>query len=339
MSDFTPFLRQAVSGSPLSDKEMRSAMDVMLTGGASDIEIAGFLTALRTRGETVEEIAAAASALRHKALRVEAPPNAIDTCGTGGDGAGTYNISTAAALVVAGCGVPVAKHGNKAATSKSGSSDVLEALGVRINVAPEQISRSIHEAKVGFMFAALHHKAVGHAAAARKALGVRTMFNVLGPLSNPANAKRQLMGVFARDLLRPVAEVMGRLGVEAAWVVHGSDGLDELTITGPTFVAELKDGNVREFEVNPEDAGIKRTTLAHLEGGEPKENAEALKRLLDGEKGAYRDITILNAAAALVVAEKAPDLMTAGLLAEAAIDRGAAKKALDKLVEITNAAP
>ncbi len=339
MSTFTPFLSQAISGAPLSAGDMASAMDVMLSGAASDMEIAGFLTALRTRGETVEEIAAAALALRAKALHVEAPADAIDTCGTGGDGAGTLNISTAAALIVAGCGVPVAKHGNKAATSKSGSSEVLAALGVKLDIPPAQITRCINDAKVGFMFAALHHKAVGHAAAARKALGVRTIFNVLGPLSNPAGAKRQLMGVFARDLLRPIAEVMPRLGIEAAWVVHGSDGLDELTITGPTFIAALKDGAVEEFEVVPEDAGLKRASLADLKGGNPEENAAALRRLLDGEQGAYRDIAVLNAAAALVVAEKAPDLMTAGLLAEAAIDNGAAKSALEKLVAISNSAP
>ena len=339
MSDFTPFLALAVSGDPLSGNDMACAMDAMLSGAASDIEIAGFLSALRTRGETVEEIAAAALALREKALHVEAPDDAIDTCGTGGDGAGTFNISTAAALILAGCGVPVAKHGNKAASSKSGSSEVLVALGVQLDIPPAQISRCINDAKIGFMFAALHHKAVGHAATARKALGVRTIFNVLGPLSNPAGARRQLMGVFARDLLRPIAEVMPRLGVEAAWVVHGSDGLDELTITGPTFVAALKDGAVREFEVVPEDAGLKRASLADLKGGDPTENAAALRRMLDGEPGAYRDIAVLNAAAALVVAEKAPDLMTAGLLAEAAIDNGAAKHALAKLVEISNSAP
>ena len=339
MSDFTPFLALAVSGDPLSGDDMTLAMDAMLSGAASDIEIAGFLSALRTRGETVEEIAAAALALHEKALRVEAPDDAIDTCGTGGDGAGTFNISTAAALIVAGCGVPVAKHGNKAASSKSGSSEVLAALGVKLDIPPAQISRCINDAKIGFMFAALHHKAVGHAAAARKALGVRTIFNVLGPLANPAGARRQLMGVFARDLLRPIAEVMPRLGVETAWVVHGSDGLDELTITGPTFVAALKNGAVSEFEIVPEDAGLKRAPLANLKGGDPTENAAALRRLLDGEQGPYRDIAVLNAAAALVVAEKTPDLMTAGLLAEAAIDNGAAKRALEKLVEISNSAP
>ena len=258
MSAFRPFLAAAMSGRSLSADEMRAAMGVVLDGGASDIELAGFLAALRARGETVEEIAAAAQAMRSRALVVEAPENAIDTAGTGGDGADTFNISTAAALIVAGAGVPVAKHGNKAASSKSGSSEVLEALGVKLDIPPTQISRCITDAKIGFMFAALHHGAVRHAAAARTALGIRTMFNVLGPLSNPAGAKRQVLGVFSRDLVRPIAEVLPRLGVEAAWVVHGEDGLDELTTTGKTFVAELRDGGVREFEVTPEDAGLPR---------------------------------------------------------------------------------
>ncbi|GJL95576.1 MAG: anthranilate phosphoribosyltransferase [Hyphococcus sp.] len=336
MSEFTPHLAKAVSGSPLSADEMRAAMASILQGKASDIEIAGFLTALRSRGETVEEIAAAASAMRDEALKVEAPANAIDTCGTGGDGAGTYNISTAAALIVAGCGVPVAKHGNKAASSKSGSSEVLEALGVKLDIEPRQITRCIDEAGLGFMFAAIHHKATGNAAAARKGLGVRTLFNVLGPLSNPASAKRQLMGVFSPDLLRPIAEVMPRLGVEAAWVVHGADGLDELTTTGPTYVASLKAGVVTEFEVTPEEAGLPRANADDLKGGDPQENAQSLRALLDGEKSAYRDIALLNAAAALVVSDKADDLAQGVKAAAQAIDTGAAKAALSKLVVISN---
>ncbi len=336
MSGFTRFLTLAVSGQPLTPEEMRGAMDAILSGAASDIEIAGFLTALRTRGETGAEITAAAEAMRAMALRVDAPADAIDTCGTGGDGAGTYNISTAAALIIAGCGVPVAKHGNKAASSKSGSSEVLVALGVKLEIGPNLISRCIHEAKVGFMFAPLHHKAVGHAAAARKALGVRTLFNVLGPLSNPAGAKRQLMGVFARDLIHPIAQTLPRLGVEAAWVVHGSDGLDELTTTGPTYVAALRNGAVEEFEVTPEDAGLARTTLEQLKGGDPKENAEALIRVLNGAPGAYRDIAVLNAAGALIVAGKAQSLSDAARLAERAIDNGSAKAALAKLVALSN---
>lgn len=339
MSAFTPYLAQAVSGAPLSGDQMRAAIGVILSGDASDIEIAGFLAALRARGETVEEIAAAAEAMREKALRVDAPADAIDTCGAGGDGAGTFNISTAAALIVAGAGIPVAKHGNRAASSQSGSSDVLSALGVRLDAPPETISRCIREAGVGFMFAALHHKAVGHAAAARKALGVRTMFNLLGPLSNPAGVKRQLIGIFSRDLLRPIAEALPRLGVEAAWVVHGSDGLDELTTVGPSYVASLKNGVVEEFEVTPEQAGLSRAAPEHLKGGAPEDNAEAIRRLLDGAGGPFRDIAVFNAAAALVVAEKAENLKVGAQLAAQAIDSGAAKRALVRLVAISNGAP
>lgn len=336
MSKFTPHLQRATSGEPLSADEMREAMNALFSGEASDIEIAGFLCALRSRGETVEEIAAAAMAMRDHALKVDAPDDVIDTCGTGGDGAGTYNISTAAALIVAGCGVKVAKHGNKALSSKSGSSEVLETLGLKLDISPEQIVRCIERANVGFMFAALHHKAVGHVAAARKALGVRTMFNVLGPLSNPAGAKRQVMGVFARDLVRPIAEVMPHLGVTRAWVVHGSDGLDELTTTGVSYVAELKDGIVTEFEVTPEDAGLPRAKAADLEGGDPSENAAELWHLLGGKKSAYRDITVLNAAAALIVADKAKDLDEAARMAEYSIDDGAAREALIKLTATSN---
>lgn len=337
MNAFTPYLAAAMSGVALSADEMQGAMDVILTGEASDIELAGFLAALRARGETVEEIAAAARAMRSKALRVEAPPDAIDTCGTGGDGAHTFNISTAAAIIVAGAGVPVAKHGNKAASSKSGSSEVLEALGVKLDIPAEQISHCISEANIGFMFAALHHQAVRHAAAARKGLGVRTMFNVLGPLSNPASAKQQLIGVFARDLVRPIAETLPHLGVISAWVVHGADGLDELTTTGPTYVAELKDGAVTEFQISPEDAGYRPAIAEALKGGEPAENAAAISRLLDGEHGAFREIACLNAGAALVVAGKADDINAGARLAEKAIDSGGAGAALQKLVETSNA--
>lgn len=336
MSSFTPHLQRATSGAPLSAAEMREAMNALFSGEASDIEIAGFLAALRARGETVEEIAAAAMAMRDHALKVDAPDDVIDTCGTGGDGAGTYNISTASALIVAGCGVRVAKHGNKALSSKSGSSEVLEELGVKLNIKPEQIAHCIEEANVGFMFAALHHKAVGHVAAARKGLGVRTMFNVLGPLSNPAGATRQVMGVFARDLVRPIAEVMPLLGVTRAWVVHGSDGLDELTTTGASHVAALKDGAVTEFEVTPEEAGLGRASADDIAGGDPSENAAALWRLLECETSAYRDIAVLNAAAALIVADRADNLDAAARMAETAIDSGAAMAALQRLVECSN---
>lgn len=336
MSAFRPFLAIAMSGRTLSADEMREAMGVVLDGGASDIELAGFLAALRARGETVEEITAAAQAMRARAVTVDAPDNAIDTAGTGGDGADTFNISTAAALIIAGTGIPVAKHGNKAASSKSGSSEVLEALDVKLDIPPALIAHCIAEAKIGFMFAALHHGAVRHAAAARKALGVRTIFNVLGPLSNPAGAKRQLLGVFSRDLVRPIAEVLPRLGVKSAWVVHGEDGLDEMTTTGRTFIAELRDGAIREFEITPEDAGLPRAKPANLKGGAPAANAEAIKRLLAGERGAYRDIAVLNAAAALIVSEAADDITAGVRLAEQSIDSGAAAAALAKLAGLSN---
>ena len=336
MSAFRPFLAIAMSGRPLTANEMRGAMGVVLDGGASDIELAGFLAALRARGETVEEIAAAAETMRARAVSVDAPDDAIDTAGTGGDGADTFNISTAAALIIAGAGAPVAKHGNRAASSKSGSSEVLEALGVKLDIPPALISQCIREAKIGFMFAVRHHGATKHAATARKALGVRTMFNVLGPLSNPAGAKRQLLGVFSRDLLRPLAEVLPRLGVEAAWVVHGADGLDELTTTTHTYVAELRDGAVREFTVSPPDAGLRLATADDLKGGDPAQNADAIRRLLDGEHGPYRDIAVFNAAAALVISNIAKDLADGVRKAEHAIDSSAAANALAKLVEVSN---
>lgn len=336
MSAFRPFLAIAMSGQTLTADEMRAAMGVVLDGGASDIELAGFLAALRARGETVEEISAAAQAMRSRAVSVDAPDNAIDTAGTGGDGADTFNISTAAALIIAGAGIPVAKHGNKAASSKSGSSEVLEALGVKLDIAPATITRCITQANIGFMFAALHHGAVRHAAVARKALGVRTMFNVLGPISNPAGAKRQLLGVFSRDLVRPIADVLSHLGVTSAWVVHGEDGLDEMTTTGRTFVAQLRDGAIREFDVSPEEAGLPLAKPADLKGGAPAENADAIKRMLSGESGAYRNIAVLNAAAALVVSDAAGNIAAGARLAEKAIDSGAAAAALAKLVELSN---
>ena len=336
MSAVTPFLQRIAAGATLDGQEMAEAMNILLSGEASQVEIAGFLMGLRARGETIEEIAAAATAMRDLALAVDAPTGAIDTCGTGGDDAHTYNISTAVAFVVAGAGVPVAKHGNRAASSKSGSSDVLEALGVKLDIAPAQISKCMHEANIGFMFAALHHKAVANVAPVRKELSVRTLFNVLGPLSNPAQAKRQLMGVFDKSLIVPIAEVLGRLGLERAWVVHGSDGLDELTTTGPTSVASLENNIVTTFEVRAGDAGLKEATLEDLRGGAPEENADAIRRLLDGETGPYRDIVLLNAAAALIVAEKASDLREGATLAAQSIDQGAAKAALAGLVKISN---
>lgn len=336
MSAFRPFIEKAASGAPLAPADMRKAMTLLLQGGVGEVETAGFLMALQARGETVEEIVAAAAALRERVLKVDTPDDVVDTCGTGGDGAGTYNISTAAALVAAGAGVRIAKHGNRAASSRSGSAEVLEALGVSLDIPPESISKCIRDAGIGFMFAALHHRAVGNVAAVRKTLGVRTLFNILGPLSNPAGAKRQVVGVYDPGLVEPIAHALLKLGAERAWVVHGEDGLDELTTTGRSFVAEVIDGGVRTFSIHPFDAGLPQTTPDALKGGSPKENAAALTALLAGERSAYRDIVVLNAAAVIIVAKKAEDLNEAAIKAALSIDEGRAQAALDQLVAISN---
>ncbi|MFN0024146.1 MAG: anthranilate phosphoribosyltransferase [Parvularculaceae bacterium] len=335
MSDFFTLLEIARSGRALSRKEMRAAMSFLLDGGVTDDEIAAFLLALKARGETVDEIVAAAEAMRARAVRVDAPEDAIDTCGTGGDGANTYNVSTAAALIAAGAGASVAKHGNRSASSRSGSSDVLAALGVALEAGPEAIARAIREAGVGFMYAAYHHRAVAHVAAVRRKLGVRTIFNVLGPLTNPAGARRQLMGVYDRALAEPLASALSELGAVHAWVVCGADGLDELTTTTHSFVSEAKGGAMRSFTVSPEDAGLARADPQALKGGDPAQNAAAIRRLLDGERGAYRDIAIFNAAAALIIAGKAATLADGAALAARSIDEGHAKTALEKLVAIS----
>ncbi len=323
-------------GATLSEAQAEEVFEVIMSGDATPAQIGGLLMALRVRGETVEEITGAARIMRAKALRVEAPEGAIDIVGTGGDGAGTYNISTAATFVVAACGVPVAKHGNRAVSSKSGASDVLTELGVNINADFSLISESLFTNNVGFLMAPRHHNAMRHVGGARGELGTRTIFNLLGPLSNPAGTKLQVVGVFAEQWVEPVARVLARLGGERAWVVHGSDGLDELTTTGPSKVAELKDGEVKVFVVKPEDAGLVRATPEMLRGGDPAANAVALKAVLAGEKGAYRDIVVLNAAAALIVAGKAPDLSSAARLAEQVLDNGGAAGVLARMVAITN---
>ncbi len=336
MTDFKSLLGKLATGEPLGEDEAYAAFGVMMSGDATPAQTGAFLMGLRVRGETVAEITGAARAMREKALALAAPPDVIDTCGTGGDGRGTCNISTAAALVVAACGVPVAKHGNRAMSSPSGSADVLRALGVDIDADMALIGESLATAGIGFLMAPRHHGAMRHVAGARVELGTRTIFNILGPLSNPAGARRQLIGVFDERWLEPIAAVLGNLGSERVWVVHGADGMDELTTTGPSFVAELKDGAVSRFEVVPEDAGLARTDPAALAGGDPSHNAAALRRVLAGAPGAYRDIVLLNAAAALVVAGKAQDLAGGAALAGAAIDGGAARQVLERLVAITN---
>ncbi|MGI9414023.1 MAG: anthranilate phosphoribosyltransferase [Hyphomicrobiales bacterium] len=336
MTDFRKFIAKAASGNPLSVEEAAAAFDIMMSGDATPAQIGGFLMALRLRGETVEEITGAARTMRAKATPVEAPDGAVDTCGTGGDAKGTHNISTCSAFVVAGAGVPVAKHGNKSVSSKSGSADVLAALGVNLEVTPETVARCIAEANVGFMFAPAHHAAMRHVGPVRADLGTRTIFNLLGPLSNPAGTQAQVIGVFSKDWIVPLAEVAGQLGSKHVWVVHGSDGLDELTTTGPTFVAEFKDGSVNSFEVTPADAGLPEASAQDLLGGEAAENAEAIGEVLGATPSPFRDIVILNAAAALIVAGKAANLRQGAELATRSIDSGAARDALDKLVAITN---
>ncbi len=332
---FKPLLAKLVDGRVLSPDEAHAFFAACLRGEPTPAQVAAAVTALRIRGETVEEIAAFATAMREAARTLDHPYDAIDTCGTGGDGQHTFNISTAAALVLAGAGLKVAKHGNRAMSSKSGSSDVLSVLGVNLQASPAQQRRSLDEAGIAFLFAPAYHGAMRHVGPVRAEIGFRTVFNLLGPLSNPAGAKRQVMGVYDPRLLEPLAEVLGRLGATRAWTVHGQ-GLDELTTTGETEVAEWKDGAVRRFTVTPEDAGLPRADLAALRGGDAEENAMALRALLDGGKGAYRDIVLLNAAAALVVADRAANLAEGAAQAAAVIDDGRAAKALADLVEATN---
>jgi anthranilate phosphoribosyltransferase len=306
-----------------------------MSGQATPSQIGGFLMALRVRGETVDEIVGAVTTMRSKMLTVDAPVDAIDIVGTGGDASGTYNISTLAALIVAGAGVPVAKHGNRALSSKSGAADSLAALGVKLDVTPAIISRCIREAGVGFMFAQQHHSAMRHVGPSRVELGTRTIFNLLGPLSNPAGVRRQLLGVFAPQWVVPIAEVMRDLGSESVWVVHGN-GLDEITTTGSTSVAALEGGKIRTFELSPADFGVEPCQLDAIKGGDGVVNAAALRDVLSGAKNAYRDIALANAAASLVIAGKAETLRDGMRLATVSLDSGATASALDKLVAVSN---
>jgi anthranilate phosphoribosyltransferase len=339
MSDaLKPTLAKLAAGERLSADDAEKAFDVIMSGAATEAQIGAFLMALRLRGETVDEITGAVRTMRAKALAVKAPAGAIDVVGTGGDGSGTYNISTAAAIVVAACGVPVAKHGNKALSSKSGAADVLAALGVNIDADMALVEKSIREAGIGFLMAPRHHSAMKHVGKPRTELGTRTIFNLLGPLSNPAGVKRQFTGVFSKEWVEPVAKVLKNLGCEMAWVVHGSDGLDEMTTTGPSHVAELKDGKVTAFQVTPKDAGLPVAKAAELKGADATHNADALRGVLDGKPGPYRDIVLFNAAGALIVAGKAKDLMDGVAKAAKAIDDGKARTVLERWIGITNAA-
>lgn len=335
--DIKRIIHRLAAGETLAEDEMHGALDLMTAGGASPVQMGAALMALRVRGETVAEITGAARLLRARMTRVEAPAGAVDIVGTGGDSHGTYNVSTAASLVAAGAGLKVAKHGNRSVSSLSGASDVLGALGVKLDIGAERVAAAISEAGVGFMWAPMHHPAMKAWAPIRAELGVRTIFNLLGPLCNPGGVKRQILGVFDRRWLEPLANVMRNLGSEHAWVVHGADGLDELTTTGTTHVAALRDGRITAFDVTPEDAGLKRARLADLKGGDAAVNAAAIRDLLAGKAGPFRDIVLLNAAAALVVGGKADRLADGVALAARAIDEGKAADALRRLVAITNA--
>ena len=336
MAEFKSYIAKVASGQPLTFEEARDAFDVVMSGEATPSQIGGFLMALRVRGETVAEISGAVATMRAKMLPVSAPADAIDIVGTGGDGSGSYNVSTCAAFVAAGAGVRVAKHGNRALSSRSGAADTLAALGVNIDIGPERIGACIREAGVGFMFAPAHHSAMRFVGPTRVELGTRTIFNLLGPLSNPAGVRRQLVGVFAPEWVEPLAHVLRELGSEAVWVVHGA-GLDEITTAGATRVAALENGEVRSFEVTPEAAGLPRAAPGDLTGGDAAHNARALRAVLEGARNAYRDIALLNAGAALVVAGQAASLADGVALAAAAIDDGRAAAVLDRLIAVSRA--
>ncbi len=337
MDSFKPYLAKVATGASLTREEARSAFDDLLSGEVTPAQSGAFLMALRVRGEAVDEIVGAVSAMRGRMARVTAPARAMDIVGTGGDHSGSYNISTLAAMIVAGAGVPVAKHGNRAASSRSGAADVLTALGVRIGLDAAGLERCLAEAGLCFMFAQAHHASMRHVAPVRVELGTRTLFNLLGPLSNPAGVPRQLLGVFSETWLEPLTEVLKELGSERVWTVHGSDGLDEITTTGPTHVVALENGVIRRFTVTPEEVGLKTARAEDLRGADPDHNAGELRKVLDGEKTPYRDIAVLNAAAALVVAGEVSDLRDGVARAVQSIDGGAAKGVLERLIRASNA--
>ena len=331
-----PLLAAVASGRALTRGEAEAAFGLLLTGEATPAQTGAFLMGLRVRGESVDEIAGAVAAMRARMVRVRAPAGAIDIVGTGGDGHGTYNVSTLAAIIAAACGVPVAKHGNRASSSRSGSSDVLSALGVATSLAAPDVERCLAVAGIGFMAAPMHHAAVRHVAAVRAELGTRTIFNLLGPLSNPAGVTRLLVGAFSADWLEPLARALGALGAERAWLVHGADGLDEISTTGPTQVVAWDHGTLSRFTIDPQAHGLRRAALADLVGGDAAHNAAALRAVLDGAPGAYRDIAILNAAAALLVAGHVADLDHGLTQAAAAIDGGEARAVLSRLVQASH---
>jgi len=337
MESFKPYLAKVATGAALTRDESRAAFDALLSGEVTPAQAGGFLMALRVRGEVIDEIVGAVTAMRDRMVKVIAPQGAIDIVGTGGDHSGSYNISTLAAMIVSACGVPVAKHGNRAASSKSGAADVLISLGVGMGLSPEGVKHCLDETGLCFMFAQNHHASMRHVAAARVELGTRTLFNLLGPLANPAGVRRHLIGVPSDIWLEPLARVLKDLGSERVWMVHGSDGLDEMTTTGPTHIVALEDGEFRRFSVSPADVGLKQVTLDELKGGDPEYNAQALRDVLNGKKTAYRDVAVLNAAGALVVAGKVPDLIEGVAMAEKALDDGDALAILERLITVSNA--
>ena len=334
--DLKALIGQAATGAVLTREQAATAFDLMMSGEATPSQMGGLLMALRVRGETIDEITGAVSAMRSKMLRVIAPPNAIDVVGTGGDASGSYNISTCAAFIVAGAGIPIAKHGNRALSSRSGAADVLGALGVRIDLRPDEITRCIYEAGIGFMFAPAHHPAMRHVGPTGRARHPHHL-QPARPLSNPAGVKRQMVGVFSKQWVEPLAHVLRNLGSERAFVVHGSDGLDEITTSGSTAIASLEHGEVKTFEIAPEDVGLQRAKPEALRGGDADDNAKALLAVLKGERGAFRDVAVLNAAAALVVAGKASDLKGGVALAQKSIDSGEAEGALERLIVVSGA--
>ncbi|GAB4415090.1 MAG: anthranilate phosphoribosyltransferase [Thermodesulfovibrionales bacterium] len=325
-----------VQGIDLSEAEMAECMREIMEGKTTDAQIGAFLTALRIKGETVDEITGAARIMREKAAIIRAPEGVLDTCGTGGDMSHTFNISTATAIVVAATGVPVAKHGNRSVSSRSGSADVLEALGVKIDLPPEKVERCLFETGFGFLFAPIFHPAMKYAIGPRKEMGIRTIFNILGPLTNPAGAKRQVLGVFADRLTEVLARVLGNLGAVDTMVVHGEDGLDEITISDGTKVSRYSDGVVNTFYISPEDFGLQRADVKGLLGGDRDENARILLSILKGEKGPKRDVVLMNSAAAIVVAGRTDDLRDAMLIASDAIDSGNAYKKLEEVIRVSN---
>ncbi|OAF15068.1 MULTISPECIES: anthranilate phosphoribosyltransferase [Bradyrhizobium] len=336
MDDLKSIIGKVATGASLSRDEAAAAFDAVMSGEATPSQMGGLLMALRVRGETVDEITGAVAAMRSKMLRVTAPDDAVDIVGTGGDGSGSVNVSTCASFIVSGAGVPVAKHGNRALSSRSGAADVLASLGVKIDLKPDEVGRCVKECGIGFMFAPAHHPAMKNVGPTRVELATRTIFNLLGPLSNPAGVKRQMVGVFSRQWVQPLAQVLRNLGSESVWVVHGSDGLDEITLTGPTFVSALENGEIRNFEVTPEDAGLSRCAAGALKGGDADANATALQSVLDGKPSPFRDVALINAAAALVVAGRAKDLKEGVAIGAKSLDSGAANARLKHLIAVSN---